>query len=139
MKALRRFAIRLNRSLLGQRDDERLREELAEHLALLTDDYVRAGLPLEEAQRKARLKLGTGSSIADAYRDEQRLTWLEDFRKDLRAGFRSLRRYPLAASVAVASLAAGIGATTITLTVRDAIFRKFPPLYAEPQQVPPYS
>src|SRR5262249_49803830 len=39
------------------------------------------------------------------------------------------------ASVAVVSLAFGIGATTATLTVRDVIFRKPPPLYREPSRL----
>ncbi|MCW5964741.1 MAG: ABC transporter permease [Bryobacterales bacterium] len=135
MKALRRFVMRLAASLLRRRDEERLREELAEHLSLLTEDYVRSGLSVDEARRRARLTLGTDASISDAYGDEQRLGWFEDAGKDLRAAFRGLRRYPLAASVAVISLAAGIGATTISLTIRDAVYRKFPPLYVEPQQI----
>jgi hypothetical protein len=49
---------RLTASALGRRDDERLREELAEHLALLTKEYVRAGLSSDEARRRARLRLG---------------------------------------------------------------------------------
>jgi hypothetical protein len=34
-----------------------VREELAEHLTLLTDEYARARLPLDEARRRAKLKL----------------------------------------------------------------------------------
>ena len=45
---------------------------------------------------------------------------------------RSLRRYPVAATIAVLSLAGGIGATTATLIIRDAVFRRPPPLYARP-------
>lgn len=135
MKSLRRFTKRLTASVLGRRDDDRVQEELAEHLALLTESLVSAGLPLDEARRRARLTLGAASAATEAYRDEQRLRWLEDLGRDFRAALRSLRRYPLAASVAVASLAAGIGATTITLTVRDVVFRKYPALYVEPQQL----
>ena len=46
-----------------------------------------------------------------------------------------MRRYPIAAFVAILSLGFGIGATTITLTVRDVIFRKAPPLYREPANI----
>ena len=46
-----------------------------------------------------------------------------------------MRRYPVSSLVAVLSLAAGIGATTVTLTVRDVIFRKPPPLYQHPEQL----
>ena len=86
MKGLRRFVKRLAASVLGRRDDERMREELAEHLAMLTEEYLRAGLPLDEARRRARLKLGAPDALAEAYRDEQRLGWLEDLGKDVRYG-----------------------------------------------------
>jgi putative ABC transport system permease protein len=46
-----------------------------------------------------------------------------------------MRRYPIAALVAILSLGFGIGATTVTLTVRDTIFRKAPPLYREPANI----
>jgi hypothetical protein len=54
---IRRFLRRLKASVPGQRDDERLREELAEHLTLLTDEYVRSGLPRRRgAWREAEIR-----------------------------------------------------------------------------------
>jgi putative ABC transport system permease protein len=58
-----------------------------------------------------------------------------DIRHDIHGAVRSLRRYPVAALVATASLAAGIGATTATLTVRNAVFHKPPPTYRDPSQL----
>jgi predicted permease len=46
-----------------------------------------------------------------------------------------MRRFPVATAVAIASLAAGIGATAATLTVRNAVFRSAPPLYRDPAQL----
>ena len=45
---------------------------------------------------------------------------------------RGVRRYPIACGIAVISLAGGIGATTITLVLRNAIFVAPPPLYHDP-------
>lgn len=135
MKAVRRFVSRLSGSLLGRADDRRVREELAQHLEMLTDDYVRSGLPLEEARRKARLTLGRADGLVEAARDEQRVRGLENLASDVRSAFRSVRRYPIAAGVAILSLATGIGATAVTLTVRDILFYKFPALYHEPQRL----
>jgi putative ABC transport system permease protein len=67
--------------------------------------------------------------------ESNRLLWLDHLAQDLRQGARALTRYPIAASVAVISLAFGIGATTATLTIRDVVFRKPPPLYREPAQL----
>src|SRR6478609_6466159 len=78
MNAMRRLGKRLTASLFGRQDDDRLREELAEHLDLLTEDYAQAGVPLEEARRRARLKLGAADATTEAWRDQQRLRWLED-------------------------------------------------------------
>jgi hypothetical protein len=64
-----------------------------------------------------------------------RLLWLDHLWQDLRMGLRSLRRYPAAAAIAVISLAGGIGATTATLVVRDAVFKKPPPLYQRPHEL----
>lgn len=54
---------------------------------------------------------------------------------DLRLAARSLLRYPVSCLVAVISLAAGIGATTATLTIRDVVFRKPPALYRAPTEL----
>jgi putative ABC transport system permease protein len=60
---------------------------------------------------------------------------IDRFRQDLADGLRNVRRYPVAALVAVLSLAAGIGGATITLTVRDAVFRRPPPTYRQPSEL----
>ena len=121
MKALRRFVRRLAASVLGRRDDDRVREELAEHLTRRLEDYARAGLPLDEARRRARLDLGTDDATIEAYRDEQRLRGLEDTWQDIRYAFRIQRRDPGLAAVAILSIGLGIGATSTMFTLVDRI------------------
>jgi len=121
MNPLRRFLRRLRTSTLGRRDDERLREELAEHLTLLTDEYVRSGLPRDEAHRRAKLRLGATDAITEAYRDEQRLGWLEDLGTDLRYGIRNLWRNPGFGSMAILTLALGIGVNLAIFSVINAV------------------
>ena len=60
---------------------------------------------------------------------------LDRILQDLRLASRSLLRYPVSCAVAVISLAGGIGATTATLTIRDVVFRKPPPLYRSPGEL----
>ena len=58
MRSLRRFFARLVNSAARRAREERLREEIEEHLALQTADNVRAGLSPDEARRQAMLKFG---------------------------------------------------------------------------------
>jgi predicted permease len=127
MKALRRFVRRLTASVLGRLDDDRIREELAEHLALLTEDHVRAGLPLDEARRQARLKLGAVEAVAEAYQDVQRLRVLESVLRDARYALRQLRRTPSFTLTVSLTLALGIGVTTAIFSLfHHALLRPLP-------------
>ena len=58
MRALNRCFARIRNFVTGRRGDERLREEIEQHLAMQTEENIRAGMSPEEARRKARLKLG---------------------------------------------------------------------------------
>ena len=47
--------------------------------------------------------------------------WLQDVLQDVRYGLRTLRRHPGFAAVAIATLAIGIGASTATFSIADAV------------------
>ncbi len=55
--------------------------------------------------------------------------------RDIRAALRNFSKYPALSIVALLSLAAGIGATTATLTLRNAVFCNPPPLYRDPAEL----
>ena len=53
MKFLRRFFIRLSNLATGRSADQRLQDEIAEHLAFQTEENLRAGMSPAEARRQA--------------------------------------------------------------------------------------
>jgi hypothetical protein len=63
MKSLRRFFTRLTNFGARRTQDERLRDELEEHISLQTAENVRAGIAPIEVHRQAMLKLGAVETI----------------------------------------------------------------------------
>ena len=120
MKFLRRFFIRLSNFAAGRHADQRLQEEMAEHLALQTEENLRAGMSPSEARRQAALKLGAAQAIREHHHAEQGLPLAESFLFDLRYAFRLLHRSPGFSLIAIATMALGVGATTAIYSVIDA-------------------
>ena len=84
MKKLRRFAKRLTSWVRAERDEERLRAEIEEHLALQVEDNLRAGLSPDEARRQAALKFGAVEAMKEEYRDQRGLPFAETLVQDTR-------------------------------------------------------
>jgi len=121
MKAARRLFHRLTSWVTSARDEELLRAEFEEHIAMQTEENVRAGLSLIEARRQALLKFGSVEAIKESYRDQRRLPFIETVLSDTRHALRRMRRAPAFAAAVIVTLALGIGATTATFGVIDSI------------------
>ena len=124
---LRALLMRITGTMRSTNESDEIQAELASHIAMHTDDGVRAGLSTEEARRQALIRLGRIEQTRQAYRDRRGLPRLESLARDLRYGIRALAKHPAVTAIAVLSIGLGIGANaTIFSMVSRFVLRPLP-------------
>jgi macrolide transport system ATP-binding/permease protein len=111
----------------SRRVDADLDQEVHAHLELLVEEKMRAGMPASEARRAARIELGGVEQVKEQVRDSRTGAFLDSLVQDFRFAIRSLRRTAGLTAFVVVTLALGIGMTSATFSMVDAlIFRPYP-------------
>jgi predicted permease len=119
--------LRLRSILRRPRVEQELEEELQFHLDHKIEEGIARGLPPDEARYRALRAMDGLEQRKEEIRDMRRVHWLTGFLDDARYSIRSLCRTPALTAFVMFTLALGIGLTSATFSMVDAlIFKPYP-------------
>jgi hypothetical protein len=98
-----------------------LEEEMRLHVALRAEKLRATGMEQAEADATARRSFGNQLRLQERSREMWISRWLDDLARDVRIALRGLRRNSGFTTVALLTLALGIGANTAIFQLADAI------------------
>lgn len=131
MAPLRALARGLRALFQPSRADRDVDEEVAHYLAESATAHEARGLSPDQARRAARLEVGSSTSVRQEVRSSGWEHALETLIADIRYAARGLRNAPIFTTIAVLTLALGLGGTTtIFSTVNPVLFEPLP--YPDP-------
>lgn len=95
--------------------------ELRFHVDRVTEEKIRRGMAPEAARRGALVEFGGREQVKEDLRDVHSIAFLETMGRNLRGGWRQLRKSPSFSAAVILTLTLGIGANTTVFSAIDAV------------------
>ncbi len=134
MRLLRKLRLRIRSLLLRGSVDDDLEAELSDYLDRERQAAVERGASILRNGRLDVLSSADQQRIKEECREARGISWLDEFRRNLRYGIRILRRNPAFSISAVLTLALGIGTSSTLFSVVDSqLWRPLP--FSQPERL----
>src|SRR5215469_9114121 len=134
MRTLSRIRSWMRAVMRRSRMEREMDAELRFHIEAFAEDLVRRGVPRAEAMRRARIEFGGMERTKEECREARGISFIEGLLQDLRYSARMLRKSPGFSTVAILTLALGIGANTAIFSLIDQSALRWLPI-KNPEQL----